>query len=93
MKNLNETLNEVQKCIHKLIDAGFIYEELYIHVPIWFKDYLINEVSKEVFIARIEPFKFNDVEIVAGYENIIVISNSKKFKSPEKLKFYKVKIS
>lgn len=92
MKNLLKTFNEIRERIFDFTDSGFHSDDLYIHVPIWFKEYLFKEVSKEIIIARIEPFKFSDVEIVAGYENAIVISNSKTYQKPEKIKFYKIKI-
>jgi hypothetical protein len=92
MKNIANTIDELIEAIDSFQKSGWYKNELSIYAPIWFKEVWYNESMKLTFVARAEPFSFSDIKITTGYENFLIVSNSKVYNKPDELKSIRIEI-
>lgn len=92
MKNIANVIDKLIESIDSFHKSGVYSEDLLIYAPLWFKEIWYTESVRHLFVARAEPLRFADIEIITGYENFLVVSNSKVLQEPIKLKSIRIEI-
>ena len=89
---IDKIYSELAEKIENLYCLGYSCDHLSIFCPDWYKQFIINNAEIYSFISKSEPLRFMGVELVSGYEDALIVSNSKAGNRPKELKKFRIEI-